>query len=210
MELDLAKLLDPADPTAWLYSALLRQQDNHVNSAVHDLEQSKALNQNRRVYRSQLLLDQDLAVRGANLAAIYRDAGLRDLSVREAVRAVQADYGNFSAHLFLANSYGELRDPSQVNLRYETAVVQRILLANLLAPVGAGILSPTVFAAGILPLVRARPDRAVLRDGISEQRRLAPSGRAARALPEHQLRRRSLLQLPRMATGPTTTSSNWR
>jgi len=45
---------DPNDPTAWLYSALLAQQDNRVNEAVRDLEQSQALNNNRRVYRSRL------------------------------------------------------------------------------------------------------------------------------------------------------------
>src|SRR5438552_8268330 len=30
-ELGLAKSLDPADPSAWLYSALLNQQDNRIN-----------------------------------------------------------------------------------------------------------------------------------------------------------------------------------
>jgi Tfp pilus assembly protein PilF len=143
-ELDLAKELDPNDPTAWLYSALLLQQDNRINLAVEDLEKSQAVGDKRFVYRSRLLLDQDLAVRGANLAAIYRDAGLRDVSVRQAVRAVHADYANFSAHQFLANSYNELRDPNQVNIRYETPWFTEYLLANLLAPPGAGTLSPAV------------------------------------------------------------------
>jgi hypothetical protein len=47
------------------------------------------------------LLDQDRAVRSANLAAIYQDAGMSDISVREAARAVNADYANYSSHLFL-------------------------------------------------------------------------------------------------------------
>jgi hypothetical protein len=122
----------------------LNQQDNRINEAVRDLEESEELNENRRVYRSRLLLDQDRAVRGANLAAIYRDAGMFDVSVREAARAVNEDYGNYSAHLFLANSYNELRDPNLINLRYETPAEVEYLLANLLAPVGAGTLSPTV------------------------------------------------------------------
>ena len=143
-ELNIARDLDEADPTAWLYSALLLQQENRINEAVRDLEQSQALNDNRRVYRSELLLDQDRAVRGANLANVYRDAGLTDVSVREAGRAVNADYANYSAHLFLANSYDQLRDPKQINLRYETAWFTEYLTANLLAPVGAGILSQTV------------------------------------------------------------------
>jgi tetratricopeptide (TPR) repeat protein len=143
-ELELARLLDEGDPTPWLYSALLLQQRNRINEAVDDLERSQTLNDNRRVYRSRLLLDQDRAVGGANLANIYRDANLVDVSVREAGRAVNADYANYSAHLFLANSFNELRDPKQVNLRYETAWFTEYLVANLLAPVGAGTLSQTV------------------------------------------------------------------
>lgn len=143
-ELKLARHLDAGDPTPWLYSALLLQQGNRINEAVHDLERSQALNDNRRVYRSRLLLDQDRAVRGANLAGVYRDAGMTDVSVREAVRAVNADYANYSAHLFLANSFNELRDIKQINLRYETAWFNEYLLANLLAPVGAGTLSQSV------------------------------------------------------------------
>jgi len=125
-ELGLAKRLDANDPTAWLYSALLNQRENRINEAVTDLEKSKELNENRSVYRSRLLLDQDRAVRSANLAAIYRDAGMTEVSAREASRAVNDDYGNFSAHLFLANSYSALRDPELVNLRYETPWVQRV------------------------------------------------------------------------------------
>src|SRR5207245_2635181 len=119
-ELELAEGLDKNDPTAWLYSALLNQQYNRINEAIRDLEHSEDLNDNRSVYRSSLLLDQDRAVRSANLAAIYRDAGMFDVSVREASRAVIYAYANYSAHLFLANRYDQLRDPNGGNLRYET------------------------------------------------------------------------------------------
>lgn len=143
-ELQLARQLDPLDPTAALYSALLLQQGNRINEAILELERSQSLNDHRAIYRSRLLLDQDRAVRGANLANIYRDAGMTDWSVREAGKAVNADYANYSAHLFLANSYNDLRDPRSVNLRYETPWLSEYLLANLLAPVGAGTLSQTV------------------------------------------------------------------
>src|SRR6185369_14160110 len=59
-------------------------------------------------------------------------------------RAVSYDYANYSAHLFLANSYDQLRDPNRINLRYETPAESEYLLANLLAPVGAGTLSQTI------------------------------------------------------------------
>ena len=143
-ELGLAKKFDPNDPTPWLYSALLNEQHNRVNEAVEDLEKSQELNDNRSVFRSRLLLDQDKAVRSANLARIYQDAGLADWSVREAGRAVSYDYGNFSAHQFLANSYEALRDPRAYNLRYEAPAVSEYFIANLLSPVGATPLSQTV------------------------------------------------------------------
>ena len=143
-ELEMAEKLDPNDPTSWLYLALLNQQDNRINESVDDLEKSKELNKNRSLFRSQLLLDQDQAVRGANLAAIYRDEGMFDRSVQEAARAVNNDYGNYSAHLFLANSFDALRDPKLINLRYETPWFSELLVANLLSPVNGGNLSQNV------------------------------------------------------------------
>ncbi|MEI9962529.1 MAG: TonB-dependent receptor [Limisphaerales bacterium] len=141
-ELQLAKKLDPNDPTAWLYSALLNQERNQINDAIRDLEKSKVLNNNRSVYRSQFLLDQDQAVRSANLAAMYQDAGMDEVARREAARAVNYNYANYSAHLFLANSYNQLNDTKNVNFRYETPMNNEYLLANLLAPAAAGTLSP--------------------------------------------------------------------
>ena len=143
-ELRLAKDLDPNDPTAWLYSALLNQQRNQINRAIRDLERSQDLNDNRHVFRSGALLDQDRAVRSANLASIYRDVGMTDVSVREASKAVGYDYANYSAHLFLAGSYDAVRDPKLYNLRYEAAARDEWLVANLLAPVGGGTLSRNV------------------------------------------------------------------
>ncbi|MEO5802820.1 MAG: FecR domain-containing protein [Verrucomicrobiota bacterium] len=143
-ELGLGKKFDPNDPTPWLYSALLDQEEHRFNEGIRDLEKSQELNDNRRVYRSQFLLDQDRAVRSASLAAIYRDAGMTDVSVREASRAVTDDYANYSAHLFLANSFDQLRDRTGFNLRYETVWFNELLLANLLAPVGAGTFSQNI------------------------------------------------------------------
>src|SRR5207302_5105978 len=114
-ELALARRLDTNDPTPLLYSALLNQQENRINQGVENLEKSLELNDNRRVYRSRLLLDQDRAVRSASLATIYQKAGMPEVSFREATRALVSDYGNYSAHLFLANSLDALRDPTRFN-----------------------------------------------------------------------------------------------
>jgi Flp pilus assembly protein TadD len=143
-ELERAIQLDPNDPTPWLYSALLNQQQSRINQGIADLEKSQELNQNRSLFRSRLLLDQDRAVRSANLASLYRDAGMSEVSVREAARAVTHDYANSSAHLFISDSFNELRDPTRFNLRYETVWFSELLLANLLAPVGAGRLSQNI------------------------------------------------------------------
>jgi tetratricopeptide (TPR) repeat protein len=143
-ELKLARNLDPRDPTSWLYLALLHQQENRVNEAVSDLQTSQKLNDNRSLFRSRLLLDQDRAVGSANLATMYRDLGMTDVSVREASKAVTSDYANDSAHLFLSDAYNDLRDPTQFNLRYETVYFNELLLANILAPLGGGRLSQGV------------------------------------------------------------------
>ena len=110
-EIALAQQLDPGDPTAWLYAGLLLFRENQDNAGIRDLEKSIALNGNRELFRSRLLLDQDQAVRNANIATVYRDAGLTDYSLQTAARAVDSDYANASAHQFLSESYDALRDP---------------------------------------------------------------------------------------------------
>jgi Tfp pilus assembly protein PilF len=143
-ELVRAMQLDPKDPTAWLYSALLNDQRDAINQAIADLEHSQDLNANRTLFRSKFLLDQDQAVRSANLALIYEDAGFTDVAMREGTRAVEDDYANYAAHLFLADSYYALLDPRKSNIRYQSAWEDELLLADLLAPVGAGVLSQGV------------------------------------------------------------------
>lgn len=140
-ELALARQFDPFDPTPWLYSALRLHDEYRTAEAIRDLEESQRLNDNRAVYRSRLLLDQDQAVRSANLANIFEDAGMSKVGVRESARAVAFDYGNYSAHLNLAGSFDLLRDLTRFNLRYESEWFNEHLLASLLAPVGAGSLS---------------------------------------------------------------------
>jgi tetratricopeptide (TPR) repeat protein len=77
----MAKRLDPFDPTPWFYDALLKQTLNRPVEALQDLQKSIALNDNRAVYRSRLLLDADLAARSASLARIYTDLGFQQLAL---------------------------------------------------------------------------------------------------------------------------------
>jgi Tfp pilus assembly protein PilF len=140
-EFALAKQLDSDDPTGWLYSALHLWQQNRINEAIRDLEQAKDVNDSRAPFRSRLLLDRDRSVASADLAAIYADAGLNEVSRHTAQQAVAEEYANFSGHLFLANSLRSLEDINHFNLRFETARESELLVANLLAPPGAGNLS---------------------------------------------------------------------
>src|SRR5205085_8029036 len=101
-------------------------------------------NDNRVLYRSRLRLDEDRAIRAANLARIYSDAGLEEVAVREAARSVAADYGNYSSHYFLANSLNALRRANPSDLRFETATFNEYLLANLMGPAEGVLLAQPV------------------------------------------------------------------
>jgi tetratricopeptide (TPR) repeat protein len=57
----IAKDLDPLDPTAFFYDAILKQAENRPVEALGELQEAIDRNDNRAVYRSRLALDQDLA-----------------------------------------------------------------------------------------------------------------------------------------------------
>ncbi|MEJ2407156.1 MAG: FecR domain-containing protein, partial [Candidatus Thiodiazotropha sp.] len=57
----MAKQLDPYDPTAWFYESILLQSDSRPVEALQAQQQAIILNDNRGVYRSRQLLDQDEA-----------------------------------------------------------------------------------------------------------------------------------------------------
>src|SRR5439155_4507521 len=104
-ELGRAKALDPSDPTPWFYDAIRKQSVNRPVEALHDLQRAIELNDNRAVYRSRLLLDDDLAARSANLARIYDDLGFQQLGLVEGWKSVNTDPTSNAAHRFLADSY---------------------------------------------------------------------------------------------------------
>ncbi|MFM1846905.1 MAG: hypothetical protein RL417_379, partial [Pseudomonadota bacterium] len=62
-EYERAIALDPNDPTPYLYRTFLHLSKNEPIKALDDIEASIKLNDNRAVYRSRLLLDQDASVR---------------------------------------------------------------------------------------------------------------------------------------------------
>src|SRR5262249_53477818 len=109
-ELAEAKELDPSDPTPYLYDAIRKQNENRPVEALYDLQDSIDRNDRRAVYRSRLLLDQDRAVRGADLARVYNDLGFELLGLVAARRSADEDQSNYSSHLIMGGNYRVLPD----------------------------------------------------------------------------------------------------
>jgi tetratricopeptide (TPR) repeat protein len=132
---DMAEKLDPLDPTPLLYGAIQKQTKNRPVEALHDMQKSIELNDNRAVYRSKLLLDSDEAARSASLARIYSDLGFQQRALVEGWQSVSTDPSNFSAHRFLADSYAVLP-------RHEIARVSELLQSQLLQPLNITPIQP--------------------------------------------------------------------
>ncbi len=146
----LAKELDPNDPTPWFYDAIRKQTLNRPVEALQDLQKSIELNDNRAVYRSRLLLDEDLAARSASLGRIYSDLGFQQLALVEGWKSINADPSNYSAHRFLADSYSALP-------RHEIARVSELLQSQLLQPVNITPVQPSLAESDLLILEGAGP-----------------------------------------------------
>lgn len=134
---DTAKLLDSNDPTPFFYDAILKQLTNQPVAALENVQQAIALNDNRAVYRSRLLLDADSAARSAGLARVYSDLGFQDLALVEGWKSVNTDPGNYSAHRFLADSYAS-------RSRHEIARVSELLQSQLLQPLNSTPIQPRI------------------------------------------------------------------
>jgi tetratricopeptide (TPR) repeat protein len=134
-QLAMAKTLDPRDPTPWFYDAIRLQSENRPVEALNDLHKSIELNDNRAVYRSRLLLDQDLAMRGVSLAGTHRDLGMVPVAQTAATRSIALAPANHSAHRFLSDSY--IGRP-----RHEIARASEQLQSQLLQPIGLNPIQP--------------------------------------------------------------------
>jgi tetratricopeptide (TPR) repeat protein/opacity protein-like surface antigen len=134
-EYDVAKTSDPKDPTPWFYDAITLQTTNRPAEALDSAEKSIELNDNRAVYRSRLLLDSDHAARGAGLGRVYSDLGFQDRALVEGWLSVNTDQTNFSAHRFLADSYGAMP-------RHEIARVSELFQSQMLQPANRTPIQP--------------------------------------------------------------------
>lgn len=109
-EFDAAVELDPLDPTPYLYRSYARVAENDPIGGLEDVERSVELNDGRAVFRSSLLVDKDTAVRSAGLARTFNELGFSQAARLEAIKALNDDYTNYSAHRLLADSYLNFTD----------------------------------------------------------------------------------------------------
>jgi tetratricopeptide (TPR) repeat protein len=144
-EYEQAKLLDPKDPTPWFYDAIHKQTTNRPVEGLHDLQRAIDLNDNRAVYRSKLLLDEDLAARSAALGRIYRDLGFEQLALVEGWKSINTNPADYSAHRLLTDSYSALS-------RHEIARVSELLQSQLLQPLNITPLQPQLAESNLFIL----------------------------------------------------------
>jgi tetratricopeptide (TPR) repeat protein len=147
---EMAKELDPNDPTPFFYDAIRKQTENRPVEALHDMQTSIALNDNRAVFRSRLQLDEDLASRSASIARIYRDLGFEQRALVEGWTSVNTDPANFSAHRLLADSYSSLP-------RHQVARVSELLQSQLLQPLNLTPVQPQLAESNLFILEGAGP-----------------------------------------------------
>lgn len=131
--LESASRLDPQDPTPHFYRSIIERDLFTAGEAINSLQTAIELNDQRAVYRSRLLLDQDLASRNINLASIYGGLGLNTLATQKAVQSSLSDFRNFSAHLFLSSALS--------NAGRTFPAGSEILVTNLMLPTNANALS---------------------------------------------------------------------
>jgi tetratricopeptide (TPR) repeat protein len=141
-QFEIAQALDPNDPTAYFYSAIQKQSENRPIDALEDLQKSIELNNNRAVYRSQLLLDDDIASRSASLGRIYMDLGFQQLGLVEGWKSANTTPSNYSAHRFLADTYSVLP-------RHQVGRVSELLQSQLLQPLNITPLQPELAETGL-------------------------------------------------------------
>jgi tetratricopeptide (TPR) repeat protein len=167
-QLSMAAELDPNDPTPRLYEAIRLQSANRPVEALSKVRESIALNDNRAIYRSELKLDEDLAVRGASRGRIYRDLGFESLAVLDGYWSIEGDPADFSGHRLLADVYSTFP-------RHEVARVSELFASQVLQPLNLTPVPPQFGETNLFILDVAGPtdlafnefNPAFIRDGTA-------------------------------------------
>ncbi|MGY6215317.1 tetratricopeptide repeat protein [Methylolobus aquaticus] len=142
-QFEIAKQLDPNDPTAWLYSGIMKQSVNRPIEAMQDLEQAKALNRNRSVYRSRELLDSDRAAETTSLARALNDLGFWELGVVESGYSLAMDPSSPGAHRYLSDTY---RNQHLAQISRVSELLQAQLLQDVnINPIQPGLAETSLY-----------------------------------------------------------------
>jgi tetratricopeptide (TPR) repeat protein len=136
-ELATAKELDASDPTPYLYDAIRLQNENRPVEALGDLMKSIERNDNRAVYRSRMLLDEDQAVRASDLSRIYNDLGFEEAGLVTARSSADDDQANYSSHMLLAGNYRQ--SPG-----FASAYLSEVLQSRVYQPVSTNAARPDI------------------------------------------------------------------
>ena len=152
-QFDFAKEHDPNDPTPWLYDGIMKQTQNRQAEALQDIEKSMELNNNRAVYRSRLLLDQDQAARGTSLSRIYDDFGFDQRALIQASKSLTFDPISHSSHRFLSDAYANMP-------HHEIARASELLQAQLLQPININPVQPRLGATDLNIITGGGPSAA--------------------------------------------------
>lgn len=139
---ELAKQLDPQDPTAYFYEGVRKLYANDPIGAIDELETSRRLNDERALYRSETLLQSDAASRSAALARAYDEVGYDQGVLLEGWNALREDPTNSEGHRLLADKY-------RGNSRYDAARASELLQSQLWQPLSAYPLQPQLAETGI-------------------------------------------------------------
>lgn len=126
-QLQIAQDLDPNDPTPFFYSAILSTKENKPGEALLDLKKSIALNDNRAIFRSRLMLDSDLAARSVDTGRVFNQLGFSELARNYGAKSLALAPADYSSHRLLADSYATMP-------RHELARVSELLQSQLLQP----------------------------------------------------------------------------
>ncbi len=156
-QFQIAKELDPNDPTPWFYDAIRLQLANRPVEALRNLETSIELNDNRAVYRSRLLLDEDIAVRQTSLARIYDNLGFEQLGLNEATKSLSLDPSSYSAHRFLSDTYAGMP-------QHEIARASELLQSQLLQPININPVQPSQPLTDLSVVAGAGPAQAAFNE----------------------------------------------
>lgn len=160
-QLDLAKILDPNDPTPWFYQGLNQQANGEYAGAIDSYEKSLELNDSRYTYRSSNVLQNDAAIKSANIGTAYSQRGLKKKAESLGSEIISEDPNSYAGHRLLVEAYS---DDSQ----REALLASSRLKATISQPLGAKALPIGLLEPGLRTAIGASPTDI----GISEYTQL--------------------------------------